>query len=301
MAGHFDTARQARGGGIRRRNNESKLTKNVFIGVGLVVAWAYIGYATWERVTRQAPREKIVVVKKVEPKVETNRVLIPVVEIQPGDKLRRDMFKVELRPVDKTGSRIISDFEMVRDSYARAAIAAEVPLLRDYVSHVRPLNTVTAQIPDGYRAVTIKVDALSAVEGWARPGARVDVVWTTKYEGKSITTTIVENSEVISSEQERLEDASATEKQDIPSVATLLVKTEDAAKITLAKSTGTVTLSLRGDRDEVGLDDNTITLAQLLKSDVDPETRNVDGMVRIGNSSFTFENGKLVPVDSVVE
>lgn len=302
MVGHFDAVKQ-RQFGIRRSTGLSREQKKlILISSALIVAWCYIGYRGWNMLFTSTPEQQVVV-KSVEPKLITKEILVPVAEIKPGVELKASMFTKEARPIEQIGSNSIYDFEQVRGSYSRSMIAASVPLTKEYVTAVRPNNLMSAKIPEGFRAVTIQVDALSAVEGWARPGAKVDVVWTSSVDNKQVITTIVENSLVLSSEtgQQNPSMEHDMESRAIPNFVTLLVSSKDAQKIALAKSTGNVSLNLRGDNDQKALEHRSVTLAQLMRSDVGAEREQAEGMIKIGGENFIFREGKLVPVDSSLQ
>lgn len=180
--------------------------------------------------------------------------------------------------------------------YARSAISKDSPVHQDFITSIRPTNLITANIPEGYRAVTIRVDATSSVEGWARAGANVDVVWASTIRGRQGVTVIVQNAKVLSAE--RQVETGTQPGTPVPSTVTLLVTADDAAKIQLATTTGSLSLSLRGDDDTgKGSTGRSITVDDLLGSSqqvVNPTERR-DGTVRIGGEEFFLQNGQLIP------
>ncbi|MGH9509517.1 MAG: Flp pilus assembly protein CpaB [Terriglobales bacterium] len=110
------------------------------------------------------------------------------------------------------------------------------------------------KIPQGMRAVSVRVREDISVAGFVIAGTRVDVMLTgnidEKNDPKLITTvTILENVEVLTANQELQSDG--TPKRDT-TVVTLLVAPEDAQTLTLAVTQGKIHLALRNplDRDE---------------------------------------------------
>src|SRR6266550_2502273 len=100
-------------------------------------------------------------------------------------------------------------------------------------------------IPAGMRAISVKVNEVIGVAGFATPGARVDVVATVRRPGDAISRVLVANVPVLSAgtryDQEQSHDA-----KPIPStVVTLMVTPEQAEKIALATNEGQITLMLR--------------------------------------------------------
>lgn len=234
-------------------------------------------------------------VVKVAEDVKMVDVLVPVKEIKAGTALTPNLFRIEKRPLVATSGRIVRSFEEIKGYYARSLIVPNQPLHRDYITSVRPTNVITASIPEGYRAVTIRVDARSSVEGFVRPGAKVDVVWTSRIRGKPGISVIVQNAKVLSAA--RSTEASLKPGQPIPSTVTLLVTAKDAAKIELATQTGKLSLQLRGDADPGrGSDVGTVTIDDLYGGGTQNRRRqNADGVVEIDGKKWLLVNGKLVP------
>jgi pilus assembly protein CpaB len=197
--------------------------------------------------------------------VRTVTVLVPSREVSAGSLLDPSMFRAEQRPeVSVATIRVIKDFEEIKNYYARTLLVRGQPLHQELITKVRPLNAITTNIPEGYRAVTISVDARTGVMGFAQPGARVDVVWASRIRDKPGVTVIVQNAKVLSAERQTRTDGVEMEGP-IPSTITLLVSTEDAAKIQLASTTGAMSLSLRGDEDNKGMPvGRSITIDDLL-------------------------------------
>lgn len=239
---------------------------------------------------------KPVVVQKEED-IRMVDVLVPVQDIDAGQALEPGMFRRESRPQIAVDSRAIKDFEEITGYFARSLIVKGQPLQKDYITVVRPVNNVTAKIPPGFRAVTISVDAKSSVEGWARPGARVDVVWASKLKGQAAITVIVQNAEVLSAE--RNTENKAQPGMPVPSTVTLLVSADDAAKIQLAVTTGSLSLTLRGDNDPGrAVQGKSVTVAELLGGERAPvQDEGVQDRVVIGGTEYTLRNGKLLPRD----
>lgn len=226
----------------------------------------------------------------------TREVFVAAQTIQPGRKLSESLFdrkSIAVSDIKDIEDRIISDPTEFVGGYSTSVIVANTPLVRDSVTRMAPTNVITAKIPEGFRAVSIPVDAESAVEGWARPGAKVDVVWTTDNRGKQIVTTIVENAEVLSAEQST-ESSSGPVGKDMPKHITLLVSAKDAQKIQLAKSAGTLSLNLRGDSDSRQTGSDTISLDGLIKNRDLRALAEDQGEVKVDGKKFTLRAGELV-------
>lgn len=108
-----------------------------------------------------------------------------------------------------------------------------------------------AVIPQGMRAVSIRVDDVVAVAGFVGPGTHVDVLLTGTPGSKedALTRTILQNVQVLAAGQKIQPDASG--KAEKVNVVTLLCNSDDAAKVTLAANEGRIQLVLRNPTDTV--------------------------------------------------
>jgi pilus assembly protein CpaB len=109
-----------------------------------------------------------------------------------------------------------------------------------------------SMIPDGMRAVSVKVNEVVSVAGFVQPGSHVDVILTgePKVQGgvpDIAATTVLENVKVLAAGSQLQQNAKG-EAQNVP-VITLLVTPEEAQKVTLAANQGHIQLSLRNPMD----------------------------------------------------
>jgi pilus assembly protein CpaB len=106
-----------------------------------------------------------------------------------------------------------------------------------------------ATIPQGMRAVSIRVDDVVAVAGFVGPGTRVDVLLTGSPMGRSdvVTKTILQNVQVLAAGQKTQPDSQG--RPEKVNVVTLLCSGEDSQKVTLAANEGHLQLVLRNPTD----------------------------------------------------
>lgn len=230
-------------------------------------------------------------------------------EIPAGTSITTLHLREERRPRVGLPKNAVTDAELIRGLYARSTIEAGAPLITDYFTTVRPINQITASIPAGFRAVTIRVDDKSSVEGWVRPGSTVDVVWSSILHGKPSLTTIVESAKVISVERQAKSEnggdaGSNPAGSGIPSTITLLTSAEDSAKIQLAQTSGSLSLNLRGDADgSKGGTRNTLTIDDLLGGrrvdDRLSRVPNIQGTVKIREKDGSTT--KMLLVDGALQ
>ena len=224
-------------------------------------------------------------------------VLVATEPVTQGTRLRSNMFKLDVRPITGIEDQVLKDLSAVRNQYAVAPISVDSIVLKEQIGKNSPTNIITSRIPDGFRAVSIPVDAESGVEGWARPGARVDVVWSTQHRGKQLVSTIVENAEVLSAERSTENDTAAAAGAALPTHITLLVTIKDAQRIQLAKTSGALSLNLRGDSDDSGGNAETISIDKLLRPIVAENIGEAQGKVVMGGKEYVLTDGRLIPSD----
>src|SRR6516164_2272697 len=101
-------------------------------------------------------------------------------------------------------------------------------------------------VPDGYRAIGVRVNPESAASGWATlPLSRVDLISVVRSAADRTTYSqiLLENVLVLAADSEMRRDDSGKPIQ--AQVVTLALKPEDVLKVTLARSLGELSLSLR--------------------------------------------------------
>ncbi len=148
------------------------------------------------------------------------------------------------------GAILARDKATLVGKYSKSIIQPSQAIRRDDITDAQPLSQVIKDIPVGYRAVTITVDSRSGVEGWARPGTRVDVIFTyVEKGGQKKVATIVPFSKILSVGGATSADGAAAKKSGDSTTVTLLVTEKDSKKIELSRSVGTLSLSLVGDQE----------------------------------------------------
>lgn len=229
----------------RHRSNASLVKFAVFGAMAVVMA---IGVGVSLHLS--SPTGNAATVVAPAPVIEAGMVeiIVPLESVPPGATLEATMFHRVKKPEVVVGPDIIRDFEEIKGLYSRGVLVSEQPIHRDFLTSLQPVNALTASIPQGYRAIAISVDATSSVEGWAQPGARVDVIWVTKDLGTSMAYVVAPNAKVLSANK-RAEGARADMKSsdgEVPSTVTLLLSVRDAMRVRLAALNGRLALVLRG-------------------------------------------------------
>lgn len=111
---------------------------------------------------------------------------------------------------------------------------------------------VASRLGNGMQAISIRVDVASGVSGFLRPGDNINVYWTGSGRGgDSVTRLIRSNVQIIAIDQ------MADEERNNPTVArtiTIVGTSQDVAALTLAQTTGSLTLALVGVGDDTEME-----------------------------------------------
>ena len=138
--------------------------------------------------------------------------------------------------------------------------------------------TITA----GMRAISVKVNEVIGVAGFVVPGTRVDVVVTLSKQHDSVSRVVVTNAQVLTAGT-KYDQEQAKDGKPVPStVVTLLVMPEDAERIALASTEGSIMLTLRNPLDTEPTMTSGTRMASLMGApDPPPVTRVVSGVRRV--------------------
>ena len=183
------------------------------------------------------------------PVLGTVMLLVPETAVSRGTKLSDISLKAVYWPRNQVPAGAIRDAADVKSLYAKRSLPAGLPLTRDNLTTQAPINGLAPA--KGFRAVTLRGDAVSLLEGHAVPGNRVDVVLTYLKDGIKTSRIIVQNSKVLSlGGRTAVPTPLGMEVAPQASTITLEVSPQDALEIQTAKAMGRLSLILRP------LDDN---------------------------------------------
>jgi Flp pilus assembly protein CpaB len=214
-----------------------------------------------------------------------------------GESLR---VKYVLFPKHQLPPDAITDLSQISGYSAAATLPANLPLYRsNFVEKGLFKNPVEQQIPPGMRAMTIRVDATSSVEGWAGSGAMIDVLLVTPKQ----TTVVAERVKVLSAERSTAPLEGAVSPQ-VPSTVTILVNQEQCLSINMAIPLGKIALVLRNRKDdETWQEDRDFTADGLLKGSMHSENteKKISGFISVKDSrqKYALRDGSWIKADSI--
>ncbi len=141
-------------------------------------------------------------------------------------------------------------------------LAAGAPILdRDLAI---PGTGLTTKIPDGMRALALRSDEVVGVAGFLFPGAHVDVLVTYRAttDPEPATATVLQNVEVLAAGSQV--QPTLDGKPSSVNVVTVLVTPNDAERVVLASTQGTIHFVLRNSEDHGQVDSVPVGLSQLI-------------------------------------
>ena len=130
------------------------------------------------------------------------------------------------------------------------AMVSNEPILESKLAPTGSGAGLMAVIPDGMRAVGVKVNDVIGVAGFVVPGSRVDVILSgspAKNNEIEMSKVILENIQVLAAGQNVTSDVNG--KPQSVQVVTLLVTPEESQKLALASVDGKIQLALRNPLD----------------------------------------------------
>ena len=180
-----------------------------------------------------------------------------------GAKLTADDVKLVAWPAASPIAGAIASVEGAVNRGLLSAVVVNEPLTDAKLAAVGAGAGLPPRIAAGMRAISVKVDDVVGVAGFAVPGAHVDVVVSVTQREQSVARVVVSNVEVLATGtrtgQARSDLGTATD-----SVVTLLVSPADAERISLAATVGRITLTLRNPLDATPTETRGTQVASLL-------------------------------------
>ena len=198
----------------------------------------------------------------------TQPVVVASADLELGTALKKEDLKIVQFP---QGAAPEGAFTQTNDLVGRGLIVPIVknePILGAKLASKEAGAGLPPVIPEGMRAVSVRVNEVVGVAGYVLPGNRVDVVATASpTEARSDTTSkvVLSNVQVLTAGT-RMEQNQDENKPVQVTVVTLLVNPEQAERLALASTEGKIQLALRNPLDTSAPETPGIRTAGLLGS-----------------------------------
>jgi pilus assembly protein CpaB len=185
-------------------------------------------------------------------KIVANKVVVATVDIPAGSRLEPEMLTTIDWPSAALPTGAITDPARLKARVVKLDVVRGEAVIEGKLAPVGTMGGLSAVIAEGKRAMTVRVNDVVGVAGFALPGNYVDIlVHAQRDEGKGqtkpISKTVLEHVLVLAVAQEAGRDDT---KPKVVNAVTLELSLADSEKLDLARSIGTLSLALRNQTDE---------------------------------------------------
>ena len=184
--------------------------------------------------------------------VATQPVVVAAADLQLGSELKKEDLTIVNFPA---GQAPEGTFSQPADLVGRGLIVPVVknePILPAKLSSKEAGAGLPPVIPEGMRAVSVRVNEVIGVAGYVLPGTRVDVVATASpnSERADMTSKLILSNVQVLTAGTRMEQDQEKGKPMQVTVVTLLVNPEQSERLALASTEGKIQLALRNPMDQ---------------------------------------------------
>ncbi len=201
----------------------------------------------------------------------TTRVVVAVTDIDMGSKITPAMLTVVNWPSGSVPQGAFSKVDGLQERVIKVNLQKGEALIERKLTPQGAQSGLSAVISEGKRAMTVRVNDVVGVAGFALPGTYVDVMLNTQSDqdgirrnrdqDKRISKTVLERVLVLAVAQESSRDDA---KPKVVKAVTLELSIHDAEKLDLARSVGTLSLMLRNQFDQQAVKTAGMTRRELL-------------------------------------
>jgi pilus assembly protein CpaB len=192
----------------------------------------------------------------------TTQVVVAAKDIPLGSLITSSSLKVVDWPQANALPGSFQETKALEGRVARTTIVLGEPVIEAKLAPRGASGGLAASISSGRRAITVKVNEVVGVAGFALPGNYVDVLVNFKEnEEKPVSKIVLERILVLAIAQEASRDDN---KPKVVNAVTLEVTPEQAERLDLARSIGTLSLVLRNQVDTDALSTKGVRPTELL-------------------------------------
>jgi pilus assembly protein CpaB len=186
----------------------------------------------------------------------SNRVVVASTEVNRGQRLAPEMLRLVDRPAKDVPKDAFTDPALLNERVLKVNLARGEMLSESKLAPAGTMGGLSALISEGKRAITVRVNDVIGVAGFALPGNYVDIIVHTErdpVEGEHalrntlhVSKIVLERILVLAVAQEVSRDET---KPKVVNAVTLEVTPEQAENLDLARGVGTLSLALRNQVD----------------------------------------------------
>lgn len=186
--------------------------------------------------------------------MSTNKLAVAMVDINMGSRVTQSMIRFVDWPAGSVPKGAFTDGKLLEGRVVRSSLLSGEPLTESKLAPVGSAGGLSAVVAEGKRAMTVRVNDVVGVAGFALPGNYVDILVSTQGEKKhatsdrdlNISKLVLERILVLAVAQEASQNET---KPKVVNAVTLEVTPEQAETLDLARSVGLLSLMLRNQVD----------------------------------------------------
>jgi pilus assembly protein CpaB len=182
----------------------------------------------------------------------TQPVVVAAADLSLGAELKKEDLHVATFPAGQAPEGAFATTEEIVGRGIIVPIVKNEPILAAKLASKEAGHGLPPVIPDGMRAVSVRVNEVIGVAGYVLPGTRVDVVATqspTMSQTDMTSKVVLANVQVVTAGT-RMEQDQEKGKPVQVTVVTLLVTPEQVERLALASTEGKIQLALRNPLDQ---------------------------------------------------
>lgn len=218
-------------------NRQSRTIAVLIVGVAMASAASYAVY----RAIQKMPVQQV--------EVANYKVVVAAKPLSMGARLTEADVKLVAWPASNRVANGHSEIASIVNRGLLSAVVENEPITESKLAPIEAGAGLSPTIPQGMRAISVKVNEVVGVAGFTVPGTKVDVLVTLRRQQGSMTKTVVNNVQVLTAgtayDQEKAKDGRPIQS----TVVTLMVTPADGERIALAQSEGEIMLALRNPLD----------------------------------------------------
>ncbi len=231
------------------------------IGILAMLSGTIAGYAALLYL-----RERPIKLASAHTPMATTQVVAAARELQAGSMIGPDDVKLLNWPSKDLPEGYTGSEETIVGRGLIRSVSFNEPILEAKLAGPGAGVGLSVTIPEGMRAMSVKVDEVIGVAGFVLPGTRVDVISVISPVGSTarnpVSRVILQNVPTLAAGQTTTTDEEG--KPLTATVITLMVVPGDAEKLALAASQGRIQLALRNTLDQQEVETNGARVASLL-------------------------------------
>ncbi|ASQ90244.1 Flp pilus assembly protein CpaB [Prosthecochloris sp. GSB1] len=198
------------------------------------------------------------------------RVVIVQQPIKAGKAIAADQVKAIAWPGSAVPDNAVSRASDVVGRIARVSMIPGEPVLPGKLAPKGSKGGLSSIIPAGKRAITVKVNEVIAVAGFALPGSYVDVLVNGKdAEKRTFSRTVLSRVKVLAVDQVTTGDPN---KPKVVNAVTLELSPRESEKLDLARTIGRLSLVLRNELDTGEVSSSGVRMPDILYPQQAPAT-----------------------------